>query len=266
MPPKTTNFKPLAMIVKPEERELAIKLEEHTVVEAELAERELKAEHLRAELGAFERQYLHHVGSLYAELDELKAQIAAQRAAEHPTDDEAARAASEARARAEETKSSAGEKSDSAPRSFEATPEMKRLYREVAKRIHPDLASADEERSRREILMAEANHAYESGDETKLTKILTGYECSPEAVKGEGAGAELIRVIRRISQARARVVEIDTETAELLRSELYKLKARLDEAHAVGRDVLTEMAAKVSEQIARAKAQLERMAQPSVRA
>jgi hypothetical protein len=263
MTPKITDLKPLAAIVKPEERELALKLDEQAAVEAELAERELKAEHLRAELGAFERQYLHHVGSLYAELDDLKAQIAAQKAAGNPADEAAKSAAEEARARAEETKATAGEKSDVAPASFEATPEMKRLYREVAKRIHPDLASESNDRSRRQILMAEVNQAYESGDEAKLTKILTGYECSPESVKGDGAGADLIRVIRRISQARSRVMEIDSELGELLRSDLYRLKSRLDEAHTLGRDVLSEMAAKVAEQIVRAKSQMERAPLPA---
>lgn len=256
---KSTELKPLSAIAKPEERELALKLEEHAAIQAELADRELKVEHLRAELGAFEKQYLHHVGSLYAELDELKAQIAAQKAAANPSDATAKAAANEARSRAEETKATAGEKSDVAPRSFEATPEMKRLYREVAKRIHPDLASESEDRSRREVLMAEVNDAYESGDEAKLTRILTGYEHSPESVKGDGAGADLVRVIRRISQARARVVEIDAETEELLRSDLYRLKSRLDEAKVLGRDVLTEMAGKVADQIARAKLQLEKV-------
>lgn len=262
MTPKTTDLKPLSAIVKPEERELALKLEEHAAIEAELADRELKAEHLRAELGAFERQYLHHVGSLYAELDDLKAQIAARKAADAPSDEAAQKAAAEARARAEETKASAGEKAEVAPRSFEATPEMKRLYREVAKRVHPDLASETADRARREVLMAEVNQAYESGDETKLTKILTGYECSPDAVKGDGAGADLIRVIRRISQARARVLEIDGEMEELVRSDLFRLKSRLDEAHSLGRDVLKEMAAKVAEQIFRAKSHLERAVLP----
>jgi hypothetical protein len=77
-------------------------------------------------------------------------------------------------------------------------------------------------------------------------------------VRGDGAGAELVRVIRRISQARVRVVELDGETEELLRSDLYRLKAHLDEAMALGRDVLSEMAAKVAEQIRRAKLQLEK--------
>ena len=67
-------------------------------------------------------------------------------------------------------------------------------------------------------------------------------------------------MIRRISQAQARVVELDAETAKLLQSDLYKLKSHLDEAKALGRDVLSEMAAKVAEQIARAKSQLEKVA------
>jgi hypothetical protein len=113
--------------------------------------------------------------------------------------------------------------------------------------------------------MAEVNQAYESGDESKRTKILTGYECSPDAVKGDGAGADLIRVIRRISQARARVIEIDAEMEELVRSDLYRLKSRLDEARSLGRDVLTEMAAKVSEQITRAKSHLARAPQPGLK-
>ena len=59
--------------LNPEEQELARKRDEQAAIESELAERELRSANLRAELGAFERQYLHHVGSRYAELDELKA-------------------------------------------------------------------------------------------------------------------------------------------------------------------------------------------------
>src|SRR6202041_3671633 len=49
--------------LNPEEQELARKREEQAAIESELAERELRSANLRAELGAFERQYLHHVGS-----------------------------------------------------------------------------------------------------------------------------------------------------------------------------------------------------------
>ena len=243
--------------LNPEEQELARKREEQTAIETELAERELRSANLRAELGAFERQYLHHVGSRYAELDELKAAVAERLAQEQPGNERAQQAAREARARAAETQSTAGDKSEATPRAFESSPEMKRLYREVAKRVHPDLTSDRADRAKRQQLMAEANEAYERGDETKLRKIFTEYEWSAEAVQGEGPGAELIRVIRRISQARGRLAEIEAELQELLRSDLYQLKVRLDEAQSHGRDVLKEMVQKVEDQITQAKRRLE---------
>src|SRR5450432_1843573 len=159
--------------LNPEEKELARKHAEQTSIQSELAERELRSANLRAELGAFEQQYLHFVGSRYAELDELKAGIAERAAKEHPENARAQQAAHDARERAKETKNAAGEKLESSPRAFESSPEAKR-----------------------QMLMAEANEAYQRGDEAKLTKILTEYEWSPEQVQGEGAGAELIRVIR----------------------------------------------------------------------
>jgi len=256
MATKSTDTRPGKPLLKPEERELARKREEQAAIEAELADRELRSANLRAELLSFERRYLHFVGLRYAELDELKARIAERLAKEHPKDERAQKAAKEARARANETRSTAGDKAAPEPRAFKATPEMKRLYRDVAKRIHPDLTSNREDRSKRQQLRADANEAYERGDEAKLTRILTNYEFSPEAVEGDGAGAELIRVIRRISQARSRLAEIEAELQELMRSDLYQLKSRTDEAEKSGRDILKEMVRNVNQQIAQAKQRL----------
>jgi hypothetical protein len=242
---------------KPEDYELARKLEEQALLEAELAERELRAANLRAELGAFERQYLHFVGSRYAELDEWRARLAEHVAHHRPGNDRAEQAASEARARAEETRSAAGEKCSEEPQAFAATPEMKRLYREVAKRVHPDLTSDRSDRTKRQQLMADANRAYECGDQQRLLKILTEYEHSPEAVEGEGPGAELVRVIRRVSQARSRLAEIEAETQELLRSDLHQLKLRVDEAEKGGHDILKQMTDRVDQEIAAVKCALE---------
>ena len=96
---------PVKLPVKPEDQELTRKRLEHASIEGELAERELRAANLRAELSAFERQYLHFVGLRYAELDELKAQIAERAAAERPEDARAQEAAREARQRARDRKS-----------------------------------------------------------------------------------------------------------------------------------------------------------------
>lgn len=257
----TTETRTLKPLVKPEDQELARKREEQSAIETELADCELRAANLRAELGAFERQYLHFVGSRYAELDELNAQVAERIAQAQPHNERAQQAARDARARAASTKSSAGEKSAHEPKPFHASAELKRLYRDVARRIHPDLTSDRDDRAKRQALMAQANEAYERGDESLLTKVLTEYECSPEAVKGDGAGADLIRVIRGISQARSRLSEIEAELQELLRSDLHQLKARVDQAEQHGRDVLAEIIGKVDEQVAQARRRLENLPQ-----
>ena len=242
--------------LKPEDQELARKLEEQAALEAELAERELRAASLRAELSAFERRYLHFVGSRYAELDECKAQMAEQLVREQPGNQRVRDMAREARARAGETKFAAGEKTSQEPRAFEPSRELKRLYREVAKRVHPDFTSDREDRVHRQELMAEANQAYERGDEARLARILADYECSPESVHGDGPGAELIRVIRRLSQVRGRGAEIEAEMQGLMGSQLYQLKLRVEEAERNGRNVLKEMVEQIETQIAVAKQRL----------
>lgn len=257
--PETASVRPAVSsgpAATPEEQELVRKREEQTAIEAELADRELRAANLRAELAAFEQQYLHFVGSKYAELDELKARLAEYAAQDQPGNEQAKRAADDARSRAEDTKFAAGEKCADEPKTFSTTPEMKRLYREVAKRIHPDLTSNRDDRAKRQLLMAEANSAYERGDQERLTRILTEYEHSPEAFQGEGAAAELVRVIRRLSQARSRLAEIEAEMQELLRSDLHQLKLRVDEAEKSGHDIFKQMIAKVDEQIATATQRL----------
>ena len=91
--------------------------------------------------------------------------------------------------------------------------------------------------------------AYEHGDEAELRSILADWEASPDTVEGEGVGAELIRVIRKIAQIQKRLSEIETEFQQLNTSDLYQLMAKADEAEKQGRDLLKEMASQVETQI-----------------
>jgi len=70
----------------PEQDELARKREELALLQATVVERELFLTNLRAELLAFEGQYLRRVGTLYAELDEWNARIAERQAEEKGTE------------------------------------------------------------------------------------------------------------------------------------------------------------------------------------
>jgi hypothetical protein len=245
-------------ITTPEAQELESKRAELAELEAVIAEREWQLTNLRAELQAFERKYLAEVGVRYAELDELKATLAQSLAERYPDDARQQEAARHAKTRAEETRATAGTETPGAHKIFQATPELKRLYREVARRIHPDLTSDAADRAKRQLLMAEANRAYETGDEAALSRVFAAYECAPETVRGDGAGADLIRTIRRISQIKNRLGDIEREAHQLLRSDLYKLGVRFEEESKRGRDLFTEMIERVAEKIAITKAAIER--------
>jgi chromosome segregation ATPase len=73
----------------PEELELQRKQAESASLEAELIQRELDLVTLRAELADFESRYLRTVGVLYAELDEIEAQIAEAQSRRKPSDSDA---------------------------------------------------------------------------------------------------------------------------------------------------------------------------------
>jgi hypothetical protein len=92
----------------PEERELEGKRARLAALEAELVQRELELATLRAELATFELRYLRTVGVLYAELDEIEAQIAEAQACLNPTDPSAQEHAEQARAQAQESAQAAG--------------------------------------------------------------------------------------------------------------------------------------------------------------
>lgn len=241
----------------PEARELEKKRAELAALETTLAERELELATLQTQLCRFEGIYLRAVGSRLAELDEVEAQIAEAGTRHKPKDREAQERASQARTQAQESARAVEAEQEAGKREpFMPSENLKKLYREVAKRIHPDLATDESERKRRHELMAEANRAYEEGDEARLEAILRDWESSPESVKGEGPGAELVRVIRKIAQVEARLKAIDAEVARLEESDLYRLKTQVDQAEEEGRDLLAEMAARVDKQVAEARERL----------
>ena len=74
---------------------------------------------------------------------------------------------------------------------------LRSLYREVAKRVHPDLTSDEADRSHRERLMAEANRAYEQGDALWLRRILEEYEVRAASDRRAGVPADLMRAVRQ---------------------------------------------------------------------
>lgn len=222
---------------------LAKKRAELAALEIELAERELVLATREAELRAFEIRYLQVVGRRYAELNEIETRM---------NDltgqiDEARRAAAEWDA--------ADELSCGQTR-FQPTERLKKLYREVARRFHPDLASDEDERAHRHQLMIEVNRAYASGAEERLQSLLDAEsDLAAEAATYDSA-TELLLVTHRIEQASERIAEIDRLAAEFEASEIFKLKVRAERAQEAGWDLLAELVTQVERQIEKSRHRL----------
>jgi len=250
----------------PEEEELDKKRAQLAGLQSQLAERELELATLRAELAAFERRYLRIVGLRYAQLDTLEAEMTEYFARQKPRDREAQERARQARTQAQESREAAGEAEcfdDIEP--FTPSESLKKLYHDIARRMHPDMADNPEEKKRREKLMAEATNAYERGDEARLREILTEWESSPESVKGEGAGADLVRVIRRMAQVERRLQSIAAQITDLVESDLHQLKTKVEDAAREGQDLLQEMADRLDRQINDATQRLTELNQTAAR-
>jgi hypothetical protein len=242
--------------LRPEDAELAKKLEELSALETQLADLELQLCNLHLELSEFDSLYCAKVGAVYAELDELEALIAERMAQKKPNDPKAAEAASTARKQACESRKAAIEAMEvhAQPKRSES---LRELYKTAARRLHPDLARDDVDRKIRERLMTEANLAYARGDETRLRAILEEYDSSPDTVVGTDVAAELVRAIRRISLVNKRIGQINIEIAKLRSSELSKLKTLVDDGKRNGTDVLGDMVNRLKRQIESKRQHLE---------
>lgn len=245
--------KHLARRETPEERELGRKKEELDALKGVLEDEELILATQRAGVFLFERSYMRQVGSLYAELDDLEAKLADVLAQRDPKDETAQHRAYSARKQADAT-SQAKLDPDDLPEQpetirFEPTDDLKQLYRQGAKRIHPDLAppgASEEERDRRTVAMAAFSGAYAQGNETAMRAILTDWEERPERVEGADIGAQLIRIIRQVAQVGGRIEAVRGELEELQRSAMFRLWEKAGEAERAGHNLLVELAAELT--------------------
>lgn len=223
----------------------------------ELADLELELATAQMEIAGFTRRYHERVGTRLVRLDELRARLAARHAIARPADAEAARAAEAARRQAERSRGEARSfaRLDEARQvAFAPSADLKRLYRKIARQIHPDRASGEADLAWRTRLMAEANRAYRAGDGEALAAVLARWQ----AGAGRTAGAEQADGLEaQIARLKRRIAAIEAELNRLFASKLYELFTAAAIARRAGRDLLAEMAARLDADIAAVEAQLD---------
>ena len=243
----------------PEEIELNKKRAVLERLKVRLADREEDMTDLRTELEKFEANYSMQVGRLYADLDDIEAKIAEEEYKLVPDDEEIKKRAEELRRRAEESAARALEAAEAGEGKWEPTLDAKKAYHKLARTIHPDLALDAAEKEKRHDLMAQLNHAYSSGDQDKLNRLVEEFRNSPDLVKGDSIGDELVRAIRQIFQIKMRLKELQAEKMAAEASELFTLREKMRAEMAEGRDMVKQMAARTIVQIRKSERRLENL-------
>ena len=136
---------------------------------------------------------------------------------------------------------------------------VRRLFRDVARTVHPDLAADEQTRDRRHALMVEANRAYAIGDEERLRWILEAWERSPEAVPDSDPDAARKRLIRRIAQIEEQLALSAADLAAMQDTPLWKLKTMVDEAADRGKDLVADTVARLKRDIMATRNRLDAM-------
>lgn len=209
-----------------------------TELEGLLVERRAEVDRSKADADAFRIKYRQQVGRLHEELDRLELALAEAELGmltERLGDGDARKGPP------------AAQQTDPQPRF--TTDAVRKLFRDVAKAIHPDLAPDDDARDRRHSLMIEANKAYASGDAEQLRAILEAWERGPDAVQGTDREAMRLRLVRRISQIEDQLEVLAGDLTAIEESSLWKLKAMVDEEAAKGKDLVQDMVRRLNRDI-----------------
>ncbi|AYV28771.1 J domain-containing protein [Streptomyces sp. CJ_13] len=171
---------------RPEARlERAVRAAEQALIEFEIA-----VETFRVEVENFSRLHHQKLGPMYSRLDELDALIAEAKAA-RSGDPEDLRRAREARSLvmpmpgvdelfhdwldtdgiSDDAGAMLTERPVRPPERVRPSEEVRRLYRDLVRQAHPDLAQDEAERTRRDEFIARVNAAYGRGDERLLREL-----------------------------------------------------------------------------------------------
>ncbi|MGW6819235.1 hypothetical protein [Streptomyces sp. NPDC055005] len=179
---------------RPEARlDRAVRAAEQALIEFEIA-----VETFRVEVENFSRLHHQKLGPMYSRLDELDALIAEARAA-RSGDPEDLRRAHEARAlvmpmpgvdelfndwldsdgMSDDASAMLTERSVRPPERVRPSEEVRKLYRELVRKAHPDLAPDESERERRDAFIVRVNAAYGRGDEQALRELAEEWAAGP---------------------------------------------------------------------------------------
>ncbi|WP_265861892.1 J domain-containing protein [Streptomyces sp. SKN60] len=214
---------------RPEARlDRAVRVAEQALIEFEIA-----VETFRVEVENFSRLHHQRLGPMYARLDELDARVAEARAA-RSGDPEDLRRAQEARAAvmpmpgvdelfhdwvdsdglSPEAAAMLTDRPVQPPKRVRPSDEVRKLYRDLARQAHPDLARDEDERKRREEFITRVNAAYARGDEALLRELSAEWAAGPVPVVRLSESEELYARLEWLAQRKEMLSLVARELEE----------------------------------------------------
>ncbi|MEV4558838.1 rhodanese-like domain-containing protein [Kitasatospora sp. NPDC049285] len=177
---------------------------------------------LRVEIDNFALVHHQLLGPLYARLDELDALIA-EAVAARSGDPEDLRRAREARERVEPVEEAGPREGEPEARRVRPDKDAQRVYRELARRAHPDLSTEPAEQERRSAFIARVNEAYALGDAAALEQLAEEWSAAPEAAPAAGSPDRLAWLNHRLEWLTGRIAALATEQVRLERTPMGEL-------------------------------------------
>ncbi|MFD5621633.1 hypothetical protein [Streptomyces yangpuensis] len=249
--------------------ERAVRAAEQALIEFEIA-----VETFRVEVENFSRLHHQKLGPMYTRLDELDALIAEAKAA-RTGDAEDLRRARDARSLVmpmpgvdelfHDWLDSEGISDDAAamlterpvrpPERVRPSEEVRRLYRELVRQAHPDLAQEEGERERRDAFIARVNAAYGRGDEGLLRELAEEWAAGP--VPETGGPGESEELYARLDWLARRKELLSLVAKELEESAIGSmLRMAPDDPDRLLEEIAEQLLAQVSEREAQLAAEL----------
>lgn len=133
--------------------------------------------------------------------------------------------------------------------SQDETHSLKQVYRQLARRFHPDLALDDDDRTYRTNLMKAINAAYAVGDLARLQELSKEPD-SADRIEYAHTDQQLVQALYiELTRCQRRLVEIKAELTQLEKHKSARLQRRSERAADQGRDLLAELSQELQNEI-----------------
>lgn len=132
--------------------------------------------------------------------------------------------------------------------------DIKAIYREIVKEIHPDRSRNDSDEKIRTDVLCKINVAFSEKNIPQMVALYNSWKSDPNSIQeNEDIGKKLIKIIRLIYSKKIELKTVQDKIGSILKSDLFEFKIQVDRFRKRGIDIMSEMASELDKEIAAKK-------------